>query len=175
MPGRGYSEDKHMRAYTDPFGVAELQGTQAIRTGTLVQANSVTNTIAGVEMNYAVSKIAAGNSNPFPYGQCTWWADQRYFQMNGVFVPWKTGANAGQWTGLASQFGWSVSATPRVGMIIVLQPGVQGAYAMGHVGVVEKVLGNGRVTASSMNWGANPMAVTDWQFTVGPGVAFIGT
>ncbi|HXL37555.1 MAG TPA: LysM peptidoglycan-binding domain-containing protein, partial [Ktedonobacteraceae bacterium] len=31
-----------------------------------------------------------GSVNVFPYGQCTWWANQRYFQLHGVFVPWRT-------------------------------------------------------------------------------------
>lgn len=32
--------------------------------------------------------------NVFPYGACTWWADQRYYQLHGIFVPWHTQANA---------------------------------------------------------------------------------
>lgn len=111
--------------------------------------------------------------NPFPYGQCTWWADQRYYQLHGVFVPWHTNANAWQWATRAYQFGWSVSVVPHVGDIMVLQPGIQGAYYMGHVAVVEQVLSSGRFVASSMNWGANRWSVTDTQFYAGPGVSFL--
>jgi surface antigen len=121
----------------------------------------------------APTTVPVGHENVFPYGACTWWADQRYYQLHGVYVPWTSGANAWQWTDRAYQFGWSVSSQPQVGSIIDLQPGVQGAYGNGHVAVVERVLANGQVVASSMSWGANPMAVTYWQFRPGPGVTFI--
>ncbi|MBV9232302.1 MAG: CHAP domain-containing protein [Chloroflexi bacterium] len=112
-----------------------------------------------------------GSSNVFPQGQCTWWADQRYYQLHGVFVPWV--ANAGQWAARARTFGWHVSKLPHVGDILALKSGVQGAGRLGHVGVVEQVLGNGHVIVSSMNWGAQPAAVTSFQFAPGRGVAFI--
>jgi len=114
-----------------------------------------------------------GQVNVFPYGQCTWWADQRYFQIHGVFVPWRTQADAWEWTARAYQFSWHVSNSPSVGSIIDLQPWVQGAYGLGHVAVVEKVLSNGHVIASTMNWGAYPWQVTYVQFAPGPGVTFI--
>jgi surface antigen len=109
----------------------------------------------------------------FPYGSCTWWADQRYFQLHGVFVPWHTQANAWEWTARAYEFGWHVSSKPVVGAIIDLQSGVQGASGLGHVAVVEKILSNGHVIASNMSWGAYPWQVTDVEFTPGPGVTFI--
>jgi len=114
-----------------------------------------------------------GHTNVFPYGACTWWANQRYYQMHGFYVPWTSQANAAQWVARAYQFGWHVSSVPAVGDIMVLQPGVQGAYWLGHVAVVERVLSNGHVIASSMSWGSHPWAVTTWQFTPGPGVAFV--
>jgi surface antigen len=129
---------------------------------------------SATHFNYArVSNVAVSGRNPFPYGQCTWWATQRYYQLHGVFVPWRINANAWQWTNRASEFGWRVSAVPQVGDIMVLQPGVQGAFSMGHVAVVEQVLSSGRIIASSMNWGANRGSVTDAQFHAGPGVNFI--
>lgn len=114
-----------------------------------------------------------GSVNVFPYGQCTWWANQRYFELHGVFVPWTTQSDAWEWTARAYQFGWHVSSSPTVGSIIDLQPWVQGAYGLGHVGVVEQVLSNGHVIASNMNWGAYPWQVTYVQFAPGPGVTFI--
>jgi surface antigen len=114
-----------------------------------------------------------GYSNDFPYGSCTWWANQRYFQLHGIFVPWRTQSNAWQWTARAYQFGWHVSSSPLVGAIIVLQPGVQGASWAGHVAVVERILNNGDVIASNMNWGAYPWQVTDIEFAPGPGVTFL--
>jgi len=128
---------------------------------------------APVAASVAPSSSAVGYRNVFPYPACTWWADQRYAQIHGYFVPWTTNSMAWQWTARAYDFGWHVSYYPTVGSIIDLQPWVQGAYGGGHVGVVEQVLGNGHVIASSMSWGANPYAVTYWQFTPGPGVTFI--
>lgn len=114
-----------------------------------------------------------GSGNVFPYGSCTWWANQRYFQLHGVYVPWRTQSNAWEWTARAYQFGWHVSSRPSVGAIVDLQPWVEGAYGSGHVAVVEQVLPGGRVIASTMSWGANPWRVTYVQFTPGPGVTFI--
>ena len=116
---------------------------------------------------------AQGSGNFFAYGQCTWWAAQRYYQLHGIYVPWTTNADAWQWTDRAYQFGWHVSSSPVAGSIIDLQPWVQGAHGLGHVAVVEQVLATGDVIASNMNWGANPTQVTDVQFSPGPGVTFL--
>ena len=111
--------------------------------------------------------------NVFPYPACTWWADQRYYQLHSIFVPWHSQANAWQWTDRAYQYGWHVSSSPVIGAIINLQPGVQGAGYLGHVGVVEKILSNGHVIASNTSWGAYPSSVTDIEFAPGPGVTFL--
>lgn len=125
-------------------------------------------------VSYASSSSSAvGYSNVFPYPACTYWADQRYEQIHGYYVPWTSNAMAWQWTYNAYAYGWHVSSIPTVGAIMDLQPWVQGAYGGGHVGVVEQLLSNGSFIASSMSWGANPYAVTDWTFTSGPGVTFI--
>ncbi|HYB00427.1 MAG TPA: LysM peptidoglycan-binding domain-containing protein [Ktedonobacteraceae bacterium] len=114
-----------------------------------------------------------GTSNYFPYGQCTWWASYRYFQLHGIYVPWKTQADAWEWTARARDSHWRISSTPSQGVIINLQPWVEGAYNLGHVAVVEKVLKNGHVIASNMNWGASYWEVTYVEFVPGPGVTFI--
>ncbi|HZT98840.1 MAG TPA: LysM peptidoglycan-binding domain-containing protein [Ktedonobacteraceae bacterium] len=119
------------------------------------------------------TSAAVGHGNPFAYPQCTWWANERYHQLHGVYVPWTTHANAWQWKARAYEFGWHVSSRPTVGSIIDLQPGVQGASGLGHVGVVERVLRNGHVIASSMNWGSNPYAVSYTEFAPRAGVTFI--
>jgi surface antigen len=111
--------------------------------------------------------------NVFPYPACTWWADQRYYQLHGIFVPWRSQANAWQWTDRAYQYGWHVSSSPVTGAIINLQPGVQGASGLGHTGVVERILSDGHVITSNMSWGAYPSSVTYVEFTAGPGVTFL--
>ncbi|HZS78534.1 MAG TPA: LysM peptidoglycan-binding domain-containing protein [Ktedonobacteraceae bacterium] len=114
-----------------------------------------------------------GRGNFFPRGQCTWYAAERYHQLHGIYVPWTTNSDAWLWTTRANQFHWHVSSSPGVGAIIDLQPWVQGAYGLGHVAVVERVLSNGHVIASNMNWGAQPWRVVDVEFAPGPGVTFI--
>lgn len=131
------------------------------------------NTITAHNSTAATAHTPVGSVNVFPYGQCTWWANQRYFQLHGVFVPWRTQSDAWEWTARAYQFGWHVSSSPTVGSIIDLQPWVQGAYGLGHVALVERVLSNGHVIASTMNWGVYPWQVTYVQFTPGPGVTFL--
>ena len=112
--------------------------------------------------------------NVFPYGQCTWYADQRFYQLHGVYVPWASSANAWQWSTRAAEYGWRVSSRPIPGSIIVLQRGVQGASWAGHVGIVERINRNGSVIVSSMNWGTNRFAVSQWRVYPGPGVLFVG-
>jgi N-acetylmuramoyl-L-alanine amidase len=114
-----------------------------------------------------------GVSNPYPYGQCTWYASQRYFQLHGVYVPWTTNADAWEWAARAADFHWNISSQPTVGAIMDLQPFVQGAGGLGHVGVVESVLGDGSVIASSQNWGPDYVDVTTFHFYPGAGVSFI--
>jgi N-acetylmuramoyl-L-alanine amidase len=114
-----------------------------------------------------------GDSNVFPYPACTHWADERYHQLHGVYVPWTNASNAWQWTYRAYQYGWSVSQSASSGAIVVLQPGVEGAYGAGHVAIVEQVYSDGSFLASTMNWGYNPYAVTYIHLYPGSGVTFI--
>ena len=77
----------------------------------------------------------SGRSNPYPYGQCTWYVyDQTGRGQNG---------NAGTWR--------ATSSTPGVGKIMIWRAGEQGAGSAGHVGVVIGVNGN-TVTIRHMNW-----------------------
>lgn len=123
------------------------------------------------DANQSVASNNVGYGNGFPSDQCTWWADERYHQIHGAYIPWN--GDAGTWADGAAQSGWQVSGTPQVGDIMVLAPGVQGASYAGHVAVVEQVLSNGDVEASSLNWGDNPGAVTYAEFTPGYGVSFV--
>ncbi|GAC1642529.1 MAG: hypothetical protein NVS4B12_05860 [Ktedonobacteraceae bacterium] len=119
------------------------------------------------------SHAPRGWNNPFPVGQCTWYANLRFYQLHGYFVPWTTNANAWQWTTRAYDYGWHVSSQPSVGAIVDLQPYVQGAYYMGHVGVVEQVLSDGSVIASNQNWGVYWWEVTRIHVYPGYGITFI--
>ncbi len=157
--------------YQEPFVFPPMQ----TLTKTAFDTHTSTDS-AGVRNNPAQGTPISTQSsvNDFPYGSCTWWANQRYYQLHGVFVPWRTQSDAWQWTARAYQFGWYVSDVPVVGAVIDLQPGVQGAsFWAGHVAVVERILGNGHVIASNMNWGARPWQITYVEFAPGPGVTFI--
>ena len=114
-----------------------------------------------------------GQYNPYSYPQCTHWAYQRFYQLHGYYVPWTTNANAWEWTARAYQYGWRVSSYPSVGAIVDLQPWVQGAYNLGHVGVVEQVMANGTARVSNTNWGLYPYSVATSYISPGYGVTFI--
>ena len=157
-----------------------IPGVSAAKSTGTASATGTTSTVSTANVaapvtyaSFTVSNAPVGHKNVFPYPACTWGANQRYYQLHGYFVPWTTNAMAWQWTARAHDFGWQVSSRPTVGSIIDLQPWVQGAYGGGHVGVVERVLGNGHVIASSTSWGANPYVYTTWEFVPGPGVTFI--
>lgn len=113
------------------------------------------------------------NSLPWPYGQCTFWANSRYHDLTKFWVQW-TG-NADQWFLGAQRAGWDYAQRPPVGIpsIIVLMPYVQGAGWLGHVAVVEGQTGN-VVHTSNMNWGfGGSTHVEHVDFTIGPGAYFV--
>ncbi len=77
-------------------------------------------------------------TNPFPWGQCTYWvASQRY-------VPWS--GNAIQWWSAAQRYGQPEGQVPVVGAIAVY-----GGTYYGHVAFVTQVLPNGSWQQSEMN------------------------
>ncbi|EFH90937.1 COG3942 and LysM peptidoglycan-binding domain-containing protein [Ktedonobacter racemifer] len=139
---------------------------------TTTSDNGSTTTVQTSTTGYT-APLSKGTGNYFAYPQCTWWATERYHQLHGIYVPWYTNANAYQWVDRANQFGWRVSYTPVKGAIMVMQPWVQGAGGLGHVAIVENINADGTVTASNMNWGANPYSVAYTTITPGAGIAFV--
>ena len=116
--------------------------------------------------------VAPGNSpRPWPYGQCTYWANLYYHQLSGWWVNWS--GNAYQWYGGAQAAGWNVSTVPHVPSIAILMPGVQGASnAYGHVAVVTSIINGTTVMTSNMNWyafGGGLGIVSNVEFYYGPG------
>jgi surface antigen len=108
----------------------------------------------------------------FFYGQCTYYANMRYYQLTGYQVAWL--GDAYQWEAGAASAGWVVSATPHVPSIIVLQPGVQLAGGYGHVAVVESIPSPGTVHTSNWNWAGNWGYTTYVDFTYPmSGVSFV--
>jgi surface antigen len=98
---------------------------------------------------------SGGFPDPFPFGQCTWWA--AYNRR----VTWK--GNAGDWLVNASAQGIRTSDSPAVGAIAVFRPG--GSYsAYGHVAIVVAVSSHS-YTVSEMNapaWGRVSTREVHW-------------
>jgi hypothetical protein len=96
-----------------------------------------------------------GYPDPFPYGQCTWWA--AYNRR----VTW--GGNARDWIANATAQGVLTASAPSVGAIAVFRPG--GAYSeLGHVAIVVEVTANA-YRVSEMHapaWGVVSTRVITW-------------
>ncbi|MGH2558059.1 MAG: CHAP domain-containing protein [Thermomicrobiales bacterium] len=63
---------------------------------------------------------------------CTWWAWQRWLEVNGEALP--TWGNAGEWAANAQAAGYPVDATPAAGSVVVTWES-----PLGHVAFVEAV------------------------------------
>ncbi|HVA23144.1 MAG TPA: CHAP domain-containing protein [Chloroflexota bacterium] len=112
--------------------------------------------------------VRRSGPNNFPYGQCTWWAAQSRPDIGANVI-----GNASSWLYSARASGLPTGSVPRVGAVVVYQPGAQGAAWTGHVAYVTSVAGDGvHFTISEMNfpyWGS----VTRRASWTGPGVGFI--
>lgn len=137
---------------------------------TIVAALSVS--MHGLQAPKVAHAEDAVYENVYPYGECTWFANERYRELHGYYVPWTYG-NANEWVDRAADYGWIVSSQPVLHSIMVLQVGVQGATGYGHVGVVEAIESDGAVVMSAMNAGGGPGEVTHNEYYPGPGVSFI--
>ncbi len=111
------------------------------------------------------------NLNRFFYGQCTYWANMRYGQLTGHYVPWLGNANA--WPSQAAAYGWVVSSTPHIPSIMAFAPYVQGAGYYGHVAIAESMNGDD-ITTSNWNVAGSAWATTKYLINhPGPGVTFL--
>lgn len=111
-------------------------------------------------------QIPAG---PIGAGFCTDYAWFRRPDLKG-----KINGDARLWADAARRVGVPVSKTPHVGDVMVFQPGVQGAFAEGHVAVVESVNGT-TVHVSEQNAAGGLGVVTerDVDITDTNGIDFI--
>ncbi len=91
------------------------------------------------------------NQNPYPEGECTWYAWER--RQDLPKFPGAAG-HAKNWAQSAQACGFRVDSQPVVGAIAVFPPGVQEANPeYGHVAYVEAVLNNGWYHVSEHNFG----------------------
>jgi surface antigen len=124
-------------------------------------------------VNQRQTAVDKNGLDRFLYGQCTYWANMRYHQLTGHWVPWV--GSAYQWAYQAPVAGWRIGdrPNPHGPSILVLAPHAQGAGVYGHVGVVERVNRDGSVIVSSWNWKGAWGKKSRETFHVGEGVSFI--
>ena len=118
--------------------------------------------------------VAPQGPNPFPWGQCTFWAYEKrpdIFDQSSHAVSWE----ALRWADNARAAGFPVDGASRAGDIAVFQPGHQGAFGTGHLAYVESVNGNGSFNVSEMNANGNPNLTYATRPAPGgdPGIQFI--
>ena len=128
----------------------------------------------GATMSGTVPRGATTTGNYYPGGQCTWYAEQEAAQYTGLWL--KSFGNAMYRAGNAAASRWAVGVAPRIGSVIVFQPGVDGAGVVGHVAFVTNYYPNtGRVVISEMNF-TGPGQVDTRTITNGinnPGIRYI--
>lgn len=139
-----------------------------------------TDTSSSSTTTSGIAPSDSGSLNRFFYGQCTYWANMRYHELTGHWVPWL--GNAADWAWQAPNYGWRTASYPNPNgpSIIVLAPYTQGAGAYGHVAVVESGVSAAAaakgVSTSNWNWsaGGGGWAIESWvTFYPGGGVTFI--
>ncbi|ORX97771.1 hypothetical protein K493DRAFT_349802 [Basidiobolus meristosporus CBS 931.73] len=123
-----------------------------------------------------VSASSCSRQFTFDNGQCTDWADARYYELTCQHVEWR--GDARTWPSSARNAnGWVVSGKPRAPSIIVIQPGYQGCGSTGHVAVVERINKDGSVYTSNWNYkfsGRGGTYSTSYgNFETGAGVSFL--
>lgn len=89
-------------------------------------------------------------------GNCTWWAWREYNNNNGQAPP--CGGNAYKWKSCAQPDG----SPPRVGSVVVLQPGVYGAHSSS---VPEWGCPNGCGHVAYVEWVDNPINPTHFSYS----------
>lgn len=118
--------------------------------------------------------ITAQGPNPFPQGQCTFWAYEKrpdIYDGSSHSVSW----DALHWADNARAAGFPVNGSPQVGDIVVFQPGHQGAFGTGHLAYVEGVNPDGSFSVTEMNANGNPTVTSSTRPSAAgdPGIQFI--
>ena len=144
---RGHSHghaSRRMRVHTagsNGFGPLIQHSTGQVLSGLPAEAP-----VAG--MRAVASAARFTYTDPFPRGECTWWASLKrpdlWPAVNG---------NAGDWLRAAQRHRIPTGSTPAVGAIAVFFPYVGGAGGYGHVAYVEAVHGDGTIRISEYNYG----------------------
>lgn len=93
--------------------------------------------------------------NPFPYGQCTYWAYEKRRDIYDHHIPQETSWDGGAWADNARAEGYPVDSNPQPGDVAVVYG------TPGHAGYVESVDQTaGTVTVSAMDVNGSPEVQT---------------
>ena len=106
-------------------------------------------------------------ASAYPWGLCTWWA-----AAMRPDIGYSISGNARSWGRAAAAAGFRVDGYPTVGAIAVFQPGVQGAWGLGHVAYVTAVGTRSWFQVSEMDFPYAGRVTYRWART-GWGVTFI--
>jgi len=87
--------------------------------------------VAPLSAGAAHAAAVSSSSNPFLYGQCTWFAANVRRDIGADM--W---GDASNWITAAHEAGLKTGETPVQGSLVIYQPGVQGAGKTGHVAQV---------------------------------------
>ncbi|KAJ9050160.1 hypothetical protein DSO57_1016988 [Entomophthora muscae] len=93
---------------------------------------------------------------PSEKGQCTEWADGRFFQLTGKNIPFRGPANSWPAQARNASSTWIVSETPIVPSVIITPPGIHGAGVNGHAAILEYKYASGEICTT--NWNAPSLA-----------------
>lgn len=121
---------------------------QAILSGaTPVKSGAISGTVpAGFEVSDPPPNTSFP-SDPYPWGQCTWYVYGRALQFGIEFSPEM--GNGGDWQ---YDSGYEVTTTPTLHAAVSFSPGQAGAIApYGHVAFVEQVKSDGSILISQSN------------------------
>lgn len=105
----------------------------------------------GIKLPYGLASTPG--ANPYPYGQCTWYAYGRMHQV-GKPIAWFPGdsGNGGAWMYTALSYGYRVEkGRPASGTAVSFPPGLAGAGSVGHVAFVEATFSDGSILISESN------------------------
>ena len=143
--GVGKQSQATTTAFTTVGGPAAGRRVTLIAAGTRRAFASPTSAEKGVG-------LGAAGRNPYPAGQCTWWA-----WMKRPDLPWFSGesGNAKNWISSAQRAGIPTGTAPIAGAVVVFQPGQDYSGAYGHVAYVMSVSGNA-ITISEANFNGKP-------------------
>jgi surface antigen len=92
-------------------------------------------------------RVSAAEWDPFPWGQCTYWAASMRPDIVG-----RVWGNARDWAAEARWSGLPVGYTPNPGAVAVFQPWTYFSDWYGHVAYVTRVGKNGWFEVSEMNF-----------------------